>query len=98
MKDHDDDYYPDPQPIEIPIEDEIDLHTFQPRDIPEVVREYIREAARLGFEEVRVIHGKGTGTLKGAVLEYLSGHPLVSRHYAAAPGEGNGGVTIVELQ
>ncbi len=98
MNDHDDDeYYPDPDPIEIPIEDEIDLHTFQPRDIPEVVREYINEAARLGFEEVRVIHGKGKGVQRRIVQSELSKHPLVAEYWDAPPGRGHWGATLARL-
>ena len=54
-------------PVEIPIEDEIDLHAFLPRDIPSVVEEYLREARAKGFREVRLIHGRGTGTQRAIV-------------------------------
>ena len=56
-----------------------------------------RQVIIVSLHRVRVIHGKGTGTMKGAVADYLSKHPLVKRHYAASPAEGNGGVTIAEL-
>ena len=77
---------------------EVHLRRMRVRAALDKLERYLDDATVAGMLRVRVIHGKGTGTLKGAVLEYLSGHPLVSRHYAAAPGEGNGGVTIVELQ
>lgn len=62
------------------------------------LEKYLDDASVTGLHRVRVIHGKGTGTMKGAVDEYLSRHTLVSQHYAAGPAEGNGGVTIAELK
>jgi dsDNA-specific endonuclease/ATPase MutS2 len=61
----------------IPIEDELDLHAFQPRDIPSVVDEYINEAHAAGFREVRLVHGRGTGIQRGIVQQTLERHPLV---------------------
>ena len=58
---------------------------------------YLNDACLAGLDRVKVIHGKGGGAMKGAVADYLSRHPLVTRHYAASPSEGNGGVTIAEL-
>ena len=58
---------------------------------------FLNDACLAGLGRVKVVHGKGGGTMKGAVADYLSRHPLVTRHYAASPSEGNGGVTIVEL-
>ena len=61
----------------VPIEQEIDLHAFAPRDIPSVVEEYIAEAARLGFREVRVVHGRGRGVQRGIVQATLERLPQV---------------------
>ncbi len=61
----------------VPIEREIDLHSFAPRDIPSVVEEYIAEAARAGFREVRVVHGRGTGVQRGIVQATLDRLPQV---------------------
>ena len=61
----------------VPIEREIDLHAFAPRDIPSVVEEYIAEAARAGFREVRVIHGRGKGVQRGIVQATLDRLPQV---------------------
>ena len=47
---------------------------------------------------VRVIHGHGTGQLRRALGEFLASHPLVARSTLASPGEGGGGVTVVELK
>jgi len=67
----------DPDPIELPIEREIDLHAFAPRDIPSVVAEYIDAAAAAGFERVRVVHGRGRGVQRGIVQSTLDRHPRV---------------------
>lgn len=59
--------------------------------------EYLDDAFMAGIFSVRVIHGKGTGTLRQAVREYLARHSLVKTYRPGAYGEGGGGVTIVEL-
>ena len=61
----------------VPIEGEIDLHAFAPRDIPSVVEEYIDAAARAGFREVRVVHGRGAGVQRGIVQATLDRLPQV---------------------
>jgi dsDNA-specific endonuclease/ATPase MutS2 len=61
----------------VPIEREIDLHAFAPRDIPSVVEEYITAAAEAGFREVRVIHGRGRGVQRGIVQATLDRLPQV---------------------
>ena len=61
----------------VPIEAEIDLHAFAPRDIASVVDEYVTAAAAAGFEEVRLIHGRGKGIQRGFVQSALERHPLV---------------------
>jgi dsDNA-specific endonuclease/ATPase MutS2 len=67
----------DPDPIELPIEREIDLHAFAPRDIPSVVSEYIDAAVAAGLERVRVVHGRGRGVQRGIVQSVLDRHPQV---------------------
>lgn len=64
-------------PLRIPIEGVLDLHTFAPRDIPSVVEEYIKEAQSAGLREVRLIHGRGRGIQRGIVQQVLDRHPLV---------------------
>ncbi len=61
----------------LPIERELDLHSFAPRDIPSVVEEYVTAAAELGFVEVRLVHGRGRGVQRGIVQATLDRHPLV---------------------
>jgi DNA-nicking Smr family endonuclease len=62
---------------QVPIEGELDLHAFAPRDIPSVVEEYVRAAAAAGFREVRLVHGRGRGVQRGIVQAALERHPLV---------------------
>jgi dsDNA-specific endonuclease/ATPase MutS2 len=61
----------------VPIEPEIDLHTFAPADIASVVEEYVEAAAAAGLQEVRVIHGRGRGVQRGMVQAALERHPRV---------------------
>ena len=63
--------------LHIPIERELDLHAFAPSDIPSVVAEYVEAAAAAGFEEVRLVHGRGRGVQRGIVQAALDGHPRV---------------------
>jgi DNA-nicking Smr family endonuclease len=61
----------------LPIEGEIDLHAFAPRDIKSVVDEYVRAAADAGYDEVRLVHGRGHGVQRGIVQAALDRHPDV---------------------
>jgi DNA-nicking Smr family endonuclease len=78
---------------EIPIEDSIDLHTFQPREIPIVVEEYLYQAVRRGFREVRIIHGRGIGIQREIVRSLLARHQDVVA-YRDAPDRGSTFVTL----
>ncbi|HSB80224.1 MAG TPA: Smr/MutS family protein [Candidatus Methylomirabilis sp.] len=96
---------PDPTPEEpqegevvLPIEETLDLHTFAPRDIPGVVDAYLEECGRRGFREVRLIHGRGTGTQRAIVQTLLARHPLVEAFADAPPDRGGWGATVVRLR
>ncbi len=65
------------RPIRIPIEAEIDLHAFAPRDIASVVSEYVEAAATAGLGQVRIVHGRGRGIQRGIVQAALDRHPRV---------------------
>jgi dsDNA-specific endonuclease/ATPase MutS2 len=85
------------KPVVIPIEDVIDLHTFRPQDIPDLIENYIAECVRAGFVSIRIIHGKGAGFQKKRVHDLLARNPRVQA-FADAPVEAGGwGATIVEL-
>ena len=75
---------------------ELDLHTFLPRDCADVVEEYVRAAQEAGFTAVRIIHGKGTGTLRRIVHGVLGRHPAV-KSFQLAGDRGGWGATVVEL-
>ena len=64
-------------PYRVPIEGELDLHSFAPGDIASVVAEYVDAAAAAGFEEVRLVHGRGRGVQRGIVQQALERHPRV---------------------
>lgn len=59
--------------------------------------QYLNDAFVAGLPWVRIVHGKGTGTLRRAVHEVLANHPLVESYRLGNYGEGDYGVTIVEL-
>jgi dsDNA-specific endonuclease/ATPase MutS2 len=86
------------EPVPLPIEDAIDLHTFAPRDVASVVEEYLAEAAARGFREVRIIHGRGIGVQREIVRAVLSRHRLVESFMDAPPERGGWGATIVRLR
>jgi DNA-nicking Smr family endonuclease len=88
----------EPEAVRLPIEDSLDLHSFAPRDVRSVVDEYLKEAAARGFREVRLIHGRGTGTQRAVVQSLLQAHPLVSRYFDAPPERGGWGATVVVLK
>jgi DNA-nicking Smr family endonuclease len=66
---------------EVPIEPELDLHSFAPRDIPSVVEEYVRAAHEAGIRELRFVHGRGRGVQRGIVQATLERHPLVAEFW-----------------
>jgi dsDNA-specific endonuclease/ATPase MutS2 len=68
---------PSMDPVNVPIEREIDLHAFAPRDIASVVQEYVNAAAEAGIGEVRIVHGRGRGVQRGIVQAALERHPWV---------------------
>jgi DNA-nicking Smr family endonuclease len=80
----------------LPIEDQLDLHAFAPRDIASVVEEYINAAHAAGFGEVRLIHGRGKGIQRGIVQQALERHPLVVEFWDAV--ETHLGATVARLK
>jgi DNA-nicking Smr family endonuclease len=89
---------PFPEPIEIPIEESIDLHLFLPKEIPDVVEGYLEAAIEKGFREVRLIHGRGRGVQRGRVQRLLARHPQVERFADASGDRGGWGATVVWLR
>jgi len=85
-------------PVVLPLEDHLDLHPFQPKDIPSVVEEYLEQCRAAGLAEVRLIHGKGTGFQRNVVRSILETHPAVSAFHDAPPEAGGWGATVVFLK
>jgi len=85
-------------PVELPITSELDLHTFRPAEIGELVPDYLRLCRERGIMEVRIIHGKGTGQLIRSVHAVLCRLPEVESFQLAAPGFGGTGATWVRLK
>jgi dsDNA-specific endonuclease/ATPase MutS2 len=79
------------------IEDSIDLHGFQPRDIANVVEDYLEAAIAKGFREVRLIHGRGIGVQRARVHALLARHPQVEDFRDAPAARGGWGATLVLL-
>ncbi len=86
----------DEEPVHVPIEESIDLHSFSPRDVVSVVEEYLRAARDAGFGQVRLIHGRGKGVQRAAIQRCLGAHPLVERYWDAP--ESHLGATLVALK
>lgn len=86
------------EPIRIPIEDVLDLHTFRPQDIKNLLEDYFDECIKAGIFSVRVIHGKGKGIQKRQVHRVLRKNPQVKRFQDAPPEAGGWGATLVELK
>ena len=84
--------------VTIPIEDALDLHPFAAREIPSVVESYLEAAAEAGFQEVRLIHGKGRGVQRARVHAVLAASALVVRFADAPPERGGFGATIAWLR
>lgn len=88
----------EPDPVELPINGELDLHTFRPSDLGELIPDYIEACLEKGITRVRIIHGKGIGTLRTTVHSILKRDPRVASFELAGPAEGGWGATIAHLK
>jgi DNA-nicking Smr family endonuclease len=86
------------EPVAIPIDGVLDLHTFRPRDVKELLPEYLDVCRGKGIFEVRVIHGKGSGILRKTVHSMLSRLPIVESFRTAGEDAGGWGATMVVLK
>lgn len=84
-------------PREVPIDGTLDLHTFSPRDTREVVNAYLDECRARGILEVRIIHGKGIGTLREQVHKALAKRQDVLRFRLDSETGSSWGATLVDL-
>ena len=85
------------EPVKIPIEDVLDLHTFRPQDISDLLEDYLTECLEAAIYSVRIIHGKGKGVQKRRVQGILKNNPMVLSFKDAPPEAGGWGATLVEL-
>lgn len=85
-------------PVRIPITDEIDLHTFRPSEIGDLLPEYFQACREKGIFTVRVVHGKGRGSLREGVHRLLEKLPDVESFRLAGEGSGGWGATWVTLR
>lgn len=88
----------DAAPVPLPITGELDLHTFRPADLGELIPAYLQECATRGLREVRIVHGKGTGTLRTTVQALLRRSPLVQSFRLGDEHTGSWGATLVTLR
>lgn len=86
------------EPVELPIDGELDLHTFRPEEVASLVHEYCDECVRRGITELRIVHGKGKGTLRRTVHAVLSRRDDVLELRLAPPERGGWGATLVTLR
>jgi len=86
------------EPVVLPIEAQLDLHTFSPRELEPLLEDYLESCREHDIFQVKIIHGKGTGQLKARVRSLLSKNPLVLHLTDATADSGGWGATIVILK
>ena len=88
----------EPSPVVIPIDGVLDLHTFNPREVKDLVPEYLSVCREKDILQVRIIHGKGTGAMQRTVHSILARLPEVASFRLAGEDGGGWGATIVMLR
>jgi DNA-nicking Smr family endonuclease len=89
---------PEVPPVPLPITGELDLHTFRPSDLGELIPAYLEACRARNIREVRIVHGKGTGTLRTTVHALLKRSPLVASFRSGDETSGSWGATIASLR
>ena len=97
MENRKDDIENDIETVEIPIDGTLDLHTFHPRELKALLPDYLQACREKGILQVRVVHGKGTGTLRRSVHAILGRLPEVESYKLAGGDGGSWGATLVTL-
>jgi len=96
MNSEEDEPFGEPVPLEI--NGVLDLHTFSPREIGDLIPTWIEECRARGIYQVRIVHGKGTGALREGVHRLLDKLPQVLRYRLGDVSEGSWGATMVDLE
>jgi DNA-nicking Smr family endonuclease len=86
------------EPVSIPITDYLDLHPFSPKEVGLLIDEYLFQCQEKGYQRVRLIHGRGSGSLRQLVRACLAKDPRVAEFMDAAPEAGGWGATVVYLK
>ncbi len=86
-----------PEAVELPITDVLDLHSFPPREVADLVRDWLDAAHRRGYRRLRIIHGRGVGMQRRLVRSLLERDPRVRAFGDAGAADGGWGATWVEL-
>lgn len=86
------------EPLELPIDGVLDLHTFRPQDVKDLVLDYLAACQERGILQVRIIYGKGIGSLRRTVHAILEKHPAVVSFTLDHPQFGGWGATLVQLR
>lgn len=86
------------EPIELEITDVLDLHSFPPSQVADLVRDWLDAAYAKGFREVRIVHGRGVGVQRRTVRTILERDPRVIELGDAPGGSGGWGATVVTLR
>lgn len=84
--------------VELPIEGTLDLHTFRPQDIGDLIPDFLEACRARKIYRVRIVHGKGTGALREGVHALLRQHPGVEEFYLGGASSGGWGSTWVILR
>jgi DNA-nicking Smr family endonuclease len=86
------------EPVELPVNGVLDLHTFRPQEVKDLIRDYLSLCREKGILEVRIIHGKGKGVLRNTVQAVLARLPEVVSFHPAGEEAGGWGATQVRLK
>lgn len=93
----DDNEYFEEEEFHLPIDGVLDLHTFSPKDIGSLIPEYLKECHDIGIYHIRIIHGKGSGSLRKGVHKLLSRLDIVKNFKLGDETAGSWGATLVTL-